>query len=84
MRGHKLVIDSSEDGHIEICYDNLSLEEIESRIQAYEKKYAKPFPEFVAQHCGCCAGRIERRDCIDWECLIAERSERLGLAPAQP
>ena len=36
MTGHRLVIDSFEDGHIEICYDDLSSDEIESRIQAYE------------------------------------------------
>ena len=82
MTGHRLVIDSSEDGHIEICYDDLSSDEIESRIQAYEKKYGKSFSEFVAQFCGCCAERMERRDEMDWQCLVDERAARLGLTPA--
>ena len=73
----KLVIDSSETGHIEICYDSLSMEEIEARIRAYEKKHGMPYSKYLETFCDHCVDPAEMRDDMDWECLIEERAERL-------
>ena len=75
----KLILDSSDEGRTEICYDTLSIEEIESRIQTYEKKYGMPFPQFFADFSSCCASPDEMRDYMDWDCLTEEHAERLGL-----
>ena len=81
MTRRRLVIDSSEDGHSEICYNTLSLEEIESRIQIYGRKYGS-YSQFLAHYCCCCSDDEETTISMDWECLIDERHERLGIAPA--
>ena len=47
MTGRRLVIDSSEDSHSEICYNTVSLEDIESRIQMYERRYGS-YSQFLA------------------------------------
>lgn len=72
----KLTIDSSDEGHIEICYDGLSIREINSRIRAYEKKYGMRFSRFL-QNFSCASARPdEMTDYMDWECLVDELADR--------
>lgn len=73
----KLTIDSSDEGHIEICYDALSIREINSRIRAYEKKYGMRFSRFLQNFSCASATPDEMTDQMDWECLIQERADRL-------
>lgn len=73
----KLTIDSSDEGRIEICYDALSMPEIDSRIGAYEKKYGMQFSRFLHNFSCDSATPDEMTDYMDWECLIQERADRL-------
>ena len=83
MKKRKLVIESSDEGRTEICYDTLSVGEIESRIQRYEQKYGMPFAQFFAGFCSDSADPDEMTDYMDWEYLIEERADRLGLATGE-
>jgi len=73
----KLTIDSSEEGQKEICYEGLSMPEIDSRIGAYEKKYGMPFSRFLESFSCDSATPDEMTDYMDWECLVDERADRL-------
>ena len=73
----KLTIDSSDEGHIEICYDVLSIAEINSRIRAYEKKYGMNFSRFLRGFSCDSATPDEMTDQMDWECLVEELADRM-------
>ena len=73
----KLILDSSDEGRIEICYDSLSMEEIEARIRAYEKKYGMSYSQYLANSPDGCPEIDQVDDDKDWECLKEERAERL-------
>ena len=76
----KLTIDSSDEGHIEICYDALSIREINSRIGAYEKKYGMSFSRFMQNFSCASATPHEMTDQMDWECLVEELADRMRPA----
>lgn len=72
----KLVIDSSETGKTVIEYSKLSVQEIESRIKAYEKKHAMSYARFDRSYDCDYATREDTRDLMDWENLVEEKKER--------
>ena len=76
----KLVIDSSDEGRTEIHYYSLSLQEINSRIRAYEKKYGMRFSRFISTFSCDAASPDEMGDYMDWEILTEERADRPQLA----
>ena len=65
---------------IEICYDSLSIEDIESRIQAYEKKYKMTFSRYMRNFSCDSADPDEMTDYMDWKYLLKERADRIRLA----
>ena len=72
----KLTIDSSEDGRTEICYDSLSLAELNSRIRAYEQKHEMPFSHYVRNFRCDEASPDEMTEYMDWKYLMKERADR--------
>ena len=75
-----LTIDSSDEGHIEICYDMLSLDELNSRIRAHQKKYGMSFSRFLKGFSCDSATPDEMTDYMDWKLLIEERVDRMRPA----
>lgn len=72
----KLIIESSETGRQEIVYESLSIEEIEKRIAAYEKKYGMTYARYNKQFSCDDALPWEMGDLMDWENLVQERRSR--------
>ena len=76
----KLIIESSDEGRTEICYDSLSLNEIESRLQTYENKYGMTFSRYLRNFSCDSADPDEMTDYMDWKYLVKERTDRIRLA----
>lgn len=72
----KFVIE--EDGkRTEINYSELSMREINSRIRVYEKKYGASFSKYFRTFSCDEAGPDDTTDVMDWEYLVAEKTERM-------
>ena len=68
---------------MEICYSSLSVEELESRIHAYESKYGMRFSNYVRRFSFVSADHDETADCLDWKYLLLELADRLLLENAR-
>jgi hypothetical protein len=62
---------------MEVCYSSLSVEELESRIQAYESKYGMRFSNYARSFSLGSADVDKRADYLDWKCLLLELADRL-------
>jgi hypothetical protein len=70
------VVETSEGGRTEIDYSSLPGVEIESRIRAYEERYAATLRDYSLSFSCDAASPHELNDIMDWECLVEERDER--------
>ena len=70
------VVETSEGGRTEIDYSSLPGVEIESRIRAYEERYAATLRDYSLSFSCDAASPHELNDIMDWERLVEEREER--------
>jgi hypothetical protein len=72
----KAIIESSERGRIEIDYSAMSMNDLEMRIQEYERKYGMPFSQFDREIGSDSGSPYEMQDLMDWDALVQERTSR--------
>ena len=61
----------------EIRYSELSDEELNRRISAYEQKHEQTFQEFYSDFDSDESDMDELTDFLDWECLVEEKKARI-------
>ncbi len=84
MKIKRTIFESSESGGpAEIVYSQLSMEEIDTQIKAYEK-YGMPFSKYKKQFSSADSLPWEFHDFNLWENLTQEKAERLRRAKKQP